>query len=120
MSLELNQVTTLFFAIALLVLGTVLTRKVGFLRKFCIPAPVVGGLLFALFATMFKSLGWLNFTLDTSLQGLFMLTFFTTIGLGASFKLVKLGWKTSRHLLARLWIFSPCSKRNWCFHGLLI
>ena len=60
MTLELNQVTTIFLAIALLVLGMVLTRKVGFLRKFCIPAPVVGGLLFALFATMFKSLGWLN------------------------------------------------------------
>jgi len=100
MSLELNQVTTLFLAIALLVLGTVLTRKVGFLRKFCIPAPVVGGLLFALFATLFKSLGWLNFTLDTSLQGLFMLTFFTTIGLGASFKLVKLGGK----LLVIYWL----------------
>lgn len=100
MSLELSQVATLFLAIALLVLGTVLTRKVGFLQKFCIPAPVVGGLLFAMFATMFKSLGWLNFTLDTSLQGLFMLTFFTTIGLGASFKLVKLGGK----LLVIYWL----------------
>ena len=100
MSLELDQVTTLFLAIALLVLGTALTRKVGFLRKFCIPAPVVGGLLFALFATMFKSLGWLNFTLDTSFQGVFMLAFFTTIGLGASFKLIKLGGK----LLVIYWL----------------
>ena len=93
MTLVLNQVSTIFLAIALLTLGMVLIKKVGFLRKFCIPAPVVGGLLFATFATILKSLGWLEITLDTSLQSLFMLTFFTTIGLGASFKLIKLGGK---------------------------
>lgn len=93
MTIELNQVTTIFLAIALLVLGRWLVKKVGVLQKFCIPAPVVGGLLFAILATILKSLGLLNFTLDTSLQSLFMLTFFTTVGLGASFKLVKLGGK---------------------------
>ena len=93
MTIELNQVTTIFLAIALLVLGRLLVKKVGVLQKFCIPAPVVGGLLFAILATILKSLGLLDFTLDTSLQSLFMLTFFTTVGLGASFKLVKLGGK---------------------------
>ncbi|MBO0601241.1 sodium/glutamate symporter [Sporosarcina sp. E16_3] len=93
MTLVLNQVSTIFLAIALLTFGMVLIKKVGFLRKFCIPAPVVGGLLFATLATILKSLGWLEITLDTSLQSLFMLTFFTTIGLGASFKLIKLGGK---------------------------
>ena len=100
MTLALNQVTTIFLAIALLTLGMFLIKKVSFLRKFCIPAPVVGGLLFAIFATIFKSLGWLEITLDTSLQSLFMLTFFTTIGLGASFKLIKLGGK----LLVIYWL----------------
>jgi ESS family glutamate:Na+ symporter len=100
MTLVLNQVTTLFLAIALLTLGMLLVKKVGFLKKFCIPAPVVGGLLFAIFATVFKSLGWLEITLDTSLQSLFMLTFFTTVGLGASFKLIKLGGK----LLVIYWL----------------
>ncbi|MFS0574069.1 sodium/glutamate symporter [Sporosarcina sp. 179-K 3D1 HS] len=100
MTIELNQITTIFLAIALLVLGRYLVRNVGVLKKFCIPAPVVGGLLFAIFATIGKSLGFLNFTLDTSLQSLFMLTFFTTVGLGASFKLVKLGGK----LLVIYWL----------------
>ncbi|WP_318614876.1 sodium/glutamate symporter [Sporosarcina sp. YIM B06819] len=100
MTLELNQITTIFLSIALLTLGMILVKKVGVLQKFCIPAPVVGGLLFALFATLFKSLGWLEITLDTSLQSLFMLTFFTTIGLGASFKLIKLGGK----LLVIYWL----------------
>ncbi|MBB4824960.1 ESS family glutamate:Na+ symporter [Sporosarcina luteola] len=93
MTIELNQVTTIFLAIALLVLGRLLVNKVGVLQKFCIPAPVVGGLLFAILATVFKAAGLVTFSLDTSLQSLFMLTFFTTVGLGASFKLVKLGGK---------------------------
>jgi len=100
MTLALNQVTTIFLAVALLVVGTFFVKKIGFLQKFCIPAPVVGGLLFAIIATALKAADILSITLDTSLQSLFMLTFFTTIGLGASFRLVKLGGK----LLVIYWI----------------
>ncbi|MFF0825432.1 sodium/glutamate symporter [Brevibacillus sp. NPDC003359] len=100
MTLALNQVTTIFLAVALLVLGTFLVKKASFLQKFCIPAPVVGGLLFAVIATTLKATGILQITLDTSLQSLFMLTFFTTVGLGASFKLIKLGGK----LLVIYWL----------------
>jgi ESS family glutamate:Na+ symporter len=60
----------------------------------------VGGLLFAILVTIFKQTGLLTITLDTSLQSLFMLTFFTTVGLGASFQLVKLGGK----LLVIYWL----------------
>ncbi|GKV69258.1 sodium/glutamate symporter [Sporosarcina sp. NCCP-2716] len=100
MTIELNQVTTLFLAMALLLLGNWLVRKIGILQKFCIPAPVVGGLLFAILATILKTTGVVDFTLDTSLQNLFMLTFFSTVGLGASFALIKLGGK----LLIIYWI----------------
>ncbi|MFJ7736502.1 sodium/glutamate symporter [Lysinibacillus sp. NPDC097287] len=88
-----NQITTIFLAVALFALGTYLINKVSFLKRFCIPAPVVGGLLFAALATLLKTTGTLEISLDTSLQSLFMITFFTTIGLGASFKLIKLGGK---------------------------
>lgn len=88
-----NQITTVFLAVALFALGTYLINKVGFLKRFCIPAPVIGGLLFAAVATLLKTTGTLEISLDTSLQSLFMITFFTTVGLGASFKLVKLGGK---------------------------
>ncbi|WP_019419744.1 sodium/glutamate symporter [Paenibacillus sp. OSY-SE] len=100
MTLALNQVNTIFLAVALLVLGTVIVRKTGVLQKFCIPAPVVGGLLFAILATLLKTTGLLEIALDTSLQSLFMLTFFTTVGLGASFQLIKLGGK----LLVIYWL----------------
>ncbi|CAH8770370.1 sodium/glutamate symporter [Paenibacillus dendritiformis] len=100
MTLALNQVNTIFLAVALLVLGTFLVKKTGVLQRFCIPAPVVGGLLFAIIATILKTTGLLTITLDTSLQSLFMLTFFTTVGLGASFQLIKLGGK----LLVIYWL----------------
>ncbi|MBG9795592.1 sodium:glutamate symporter [Paenibacillus dendritiformis] len=100
MTLALNQVNTIFLAVALLVLGTFIVKKTGVLQRFCIPAPVVGGLLFAIIATILKTTGLLAITLDTSLQSLFMLTFFTTVGLGASFQLIKLGGK----LLVIYWL----------------
>ncbi|WP_223555537.1 sodium/glutamate symporter [Lysinibacillus sphaericus] len=98
--IEFNQITTIFLAVALFALGGWLINKISFLKRFCIPAPVVGGLLFAALATILKTTGVLEISLDTSLQSLFMITFFTTIGLGASFKLVKLGGK----LLVIYWL----------------
>lgn len=98
--IEINQITTIFLAVALFAFGSFLINKINFLKRFCIPAPVVGGLLFAALATILKTTGLLEISLDTSLQSLFMITFFTTIGLGASFKLVKLGGK----LLVIYWL----------------
>ena len=91
--IELNQITTLFLAVALYLFGMVLVNKIGFLNRFLIPAPVVGGLIFATLALVLKTTGIVEITLDTSLQTLFMIAFFTTVGLGASFKLIKLGGK---------------------------
>lgn len=98
--IEINQITTIFLAVALFAFGSFLINKINFLKRFCIPAPVVGGLLFAALATILKTTGLLEISLDTSLQSLFMITFFTTIGLGASFKLIKLGGK----LLVIYWL----------------
>ncbi len=91
--IELNQITTLFLAVALYLLGMALVNRIGFLNRFLIPAPVVGGLIFATLALVLKTTGIVEVSLDTSLQTLFMIAFFTTVGLGASFKLIKLGGK---------------------------
>ena len=91
--IELNQITTLFLAVALYLFGMALVNRIGFLNRFLIPAPVVGGLIFATLALVLKTTGIVEITLDTSLQSLFMIAFFTTVGLGASFKLIKLGGK---------------------------
>lgn len=91
--MEFNQVTSLFLSIIVFLIGAYLVKKVGFLDKFSIPAPVVGGFIFSLVIYGLHATGIITITLDTSLQNLFMLVFFTTVGLGASFKLIKLGGK---------------------------
>lgn len=100
MTLELNQVTTIFLAIAVFMVGSYLNSKIKILDKYCIPAPVVGGLLLAFILTTLRGLDIVTITLDTSLQSLFMLVFFTTVGLGASFGLIKIGGR----LLVIYWL----------------
>lgn len=99
---EFDQVTTIFIAIALLLLGTFLVNKFSVLNKYSIPAPVVGGLLAALIIFILNEFNIVSIGFDTSLQTLFMLVFFTTVGLGASMKLIKTGGK----LLLIYWLFA--------------
>ena len=58
----LNQITTLSLAVALFLIGTFLVKRIGWLNRFCIPAPVVGGLIFAILATVLKSFDILDIT----------------------------------------------------------
>jgi ESS family glutamate:Na+ symporter len=64
---------------------------VGVLDRFNIPAPVVGGFLFAATALALRQAGILAFEFDSALQTPFMVAFFTTIGLGASVGLLRVG-----------------------------
>ncbi|MCQ2050314.1 MAG: sodium:glutamate symporter, partial [Candidatus Saccharibacteria bacterium] len=45
--LSLDMYQTLALAVVVLVFGANLKKKVKFLEKFCIPSPVVGGIVFA-------------------------------------------------------------------------
>ncbi|WP_338754393.1 sodium/glutamate symporter [Bacillus sp. FJAT-52991] len=93
MYMEFNQVTSLFLAILVFMIGSFLIKKIPLFDRFCIPAPVVGGLFFAIIVTILNQLNIVEITIDTSLQSLFMLAFFTTVGLGASTTLLKIGGK---------------------------
>ena len=87
LALDLYQTTGL--AMALYALGTYLVKKVDFLRRCCIPAPVVGGVLFALLNLALHQTGLMYITFDTTLQSVFMVWFFTSVGYNASFKVLK-------------------------------
>ncbi len=89
--LELDMYQALAVAVVMLVFGRVLVKKIDFLSKYCIPAPVVGGLIFAIFHVILRSLGILEFNLDTTLQSVFMTAFFCSVGYMASFKELKKG-----------------------------
>jgi len=47
-SIELDMIQTAGIGALALVVGMVLTRKIAFLQKFCVPSPVSGGIIFLL------------------------------------------------------------------------
>lgn len=71
-----------------------LLKRINFLEKFCIPAPVIGGLLFAVLTCVCYSLGIAEFTFDDTLREVCMVFFFTSVGFQANLKVLKSGGKS--------------------------
>jgi len=87
----LDMVQTLALAAVILFVGYGVRRRIGVLSRYNIPAPVIGGFLFAALALTLRLQGMVAFEFDTALQTPLMIAFFTTIGLGASLALLKVG-----------------------------
>ena len=79
-------------ALALLV-GMVLTRKVAFLQKFCVPSPVSGGIIFSLLTLALYGWFHVEVSFDGTLKDVFMLAFFTSVGFQSDLKVIKQGGK---------------------------
>ena len=90
-TIELNMYQAIAVAVLMLLLGRMLVKNIEFLRRYCIPAPVVGGLVFAIIHMILRSAGILEFSLDTTLQSVFMTAFFCSVGYMAAFKELKKG-----------------------------
>ncbi len=88
---KLDMIQTLALAAVVLFAGYGIRRRVAVLDRYNIPAPVVGGFLFAAVALGLRLAGVLAFEFDTTLQAPLMIAFFTTIGLGASLGLLRIG-----------------------------
>ena len=88
---SLNMYQALAVAAVMLVVGQLLVNKIEFLRRYCIPAPVVGGLIFAIVHTILRSMGVVEFEMDDTLQTVFMNAFFCTVGFLAAFSMLKKG-----------------------------
>ena len=84
---------TIAVAVVVLILGAYLKRKISFLEKFCIPAPVIGGLIFAIFTLICYSTGILEIDFDDTLKEVCMVFFFTSVGFQANLKVLKSGGK---------------------------
>lgn len=82
---------SLLAACLVLAMGGLLTQRVALLARYSIPAPIVGGLLFAVLALLAERTTGLKFTLDTSAKGPLLLMFFALIGLTADLTLLRLG-----------------------------
>ncbi len=91
LTLKLDFTQTLALASVVLFGGYAVRRRVPMLDRYNIPAPVVGGFLFAALALVLRVSGSVAFEFDTALQAPLMIAFFTTIGLGASLGLLRVG-----------------------------
>ncbi len=92
--LSLGMFETLMVAVVAIYLGEFLRSKVSALRKFCIPASVVGGVIFAIISMglYYSNILELNFEKDF-VNRLFYCFFFAASGAAASMSLLKKGGK---------------------------
>lgn len=103
-AISLSALPSLLAGCLVLVLGGVLAERVPVLARFSIPAPIVGGLLFAVAALLVESAGGPHLVLDTSPKAALLLLFFASIGLTADFSVLRRG---STHLLRFLIALFP-------------
>lgn len=91
MEINLNMYQTLAAAVAVFFLGGFLKTKIKLLRKYCIPAPVIGGTIFSILNCILYTEGIWTYTQDTVMQNWCMMLFFTSIGYMASVHLIRKG-----------------------------
>jgi ESS family glutamate:Na+ symporter len=101
-NVEIDMIQTAGIGGLSLIVGMVLTRKVAFLQKFCVPSPVSGGILFSLITLLLYAWFHIEVTFDDTLMNVFMLAFFTSVGFQSDLKVIKKGGKLLLVMLALL------------------
>ena len=91
--INLNMYHAVALAAALYWLGNLLCSKVSIFNKYCIPAPLVGGVCFSLLNTVMYAMDFAYISFDSTLQTVFMNIFFTTVGFSVSLPQLKKGGK---------------------------
>jgi len=94
MEIRAENLEVLIVAILVLWLGQVLTRRIHFLDRYNIPLAVTGGIICSLVVALVASVWDVKIVFDLQLRDLFLLFFFSTIGLKAKFNTLVEGGKT--------------------------
>lgn len=90
-TLQIDMYQTLAAAVGVLFLGEFLKRKIKLLEQFCIPSPVIGGIVFAIFSLILYTAGIVEFSFDETLKTVCMVIFFTSVGFQANLRILKSG-----------------------------
>ena len=90
-AIQLDMYQAAAVAALVLLLGRFLVRYLDLLRRYCIPEPVAGGVVFALAHLALRQAGILEISFDSTLQTFFMVVFFCSVGFTACFRLLKKG-----------------------------
>ena len=93
MEIKLDMYQTVAVAVVVLMIGNFLKKKITILQRFCIPSPVIGGLLFAIFTLILYATGVAVIDFDDTLKEVCMVLFFTSVGFQANLKVLKSGGK---------------------------
>ena len=87
----LDMFQTVGVGVAALLLGIFFTRTIPFLKRFCIPAPVSGGLLVSLLTLASYGILGVEFSFDGTIKDICMMLFFTSVGFQSNMKALKQG-----------------------------
>ena len=104
-SLNLDPLHSLLAAVVVLLIGTVVNRKVGILSKYNIPDPITGGLLFAAVASLVWAATDFKITIDQTIKPTLLLMFFAGVGMCADLRMLKQGGKALAIFLVILFPF---------------
>lgn len=85
----INPLLVVFISVLFMMLGNVITNKVKIFKKLCLPAPVIGGLVFAIINLLLHSFVGVEIELDDTILNFFTLIFFTTLGYAIDLSVLK-------------------------------
>lgn len=91
MQITFDLLQTTAIGSAVVFLGIWLRRRVLLLERYCLPGPVVAGLLASLLFLLLRTAFGVQITWNLQMKDLFMNLFFTCVGFGASAKLLRMG-----------------------------
>ncbi len=89
-TLKLDPIQVLAISGFGIAVGVYLKRWIPFIERVNVPTSVAGGLVFSLLILALRD-RVINFEMDLVLQRVLMIAFFTTVGMGASLRLLKVG-----------------------------
>ena len=106
--MSLDPLTSLLAAVVVLLIGTLVNRRVRLLSTYNIPDPITGGLLYAAIASIVWATLAFRVGIDQTIKPVLLLMFFAGVGMCADLRLLKRGGKA---LVLFLLVLPPTS---WC------
>ena len=91
MLLSLDMYASAGVGVLALLLGLFFTRRIAFLKRFCIPAPVSGGLAISLLTLLLNGVFGVECRFEGTIKDLCMMLFFTSVGFQSDLKMIRKG-----------------------------
>src|SRR4051812_15677846 len=92
-AMRLDPLMSLLAALIVLLVGTLLNRRIGVLARYNIPDPITGGLLFAALASIVGAAAGWRLEINQTLKPTLLLLFFAGVGMGADLRQLGRGGK---------------------------